>query len=110
MPDLTEIIHRIPAWLFIAVIAHFTILGTVAYLIFLERKVAAWTQDRIGPNRVGPWGLLQSIADGIKMFVKEDYRPANTDPILFSIAPAMMIIVVIVSIAVLPWGGIKQTT
>jgi NADH-quinone oxidoreductase subunit H len=100
---------HIPPWVFITIIAHFGILGTVAYLIFLERKVAAWTQDRIGPNRVGPWGLFQSIADGIKMFVKEDYRPANTDAILFSIAPAIMIIVVIVSIAVLPWGGIKQT-
>ena len=101
---------HIPPWVFITIIAHFAILGTVAYLIFLERKVAAWTQDRIGPNRVGPWGLLQSIADGIKMFVKEDYRPANTDSVLFSIAPGMMIVVVIVSIAVLPWGGVKQTT
>src|SRR5436190_22883242 len=101
---------HIPPWVFIAVIAHFAILLTVAYLIFFERKVAAWTQDRIGPNRVGPWGLLQSIADGLKMFMKEDYRPASADPLLFSIAPAVMILVMIVSIAVLPWGGVKQTT
>ena len=70
---------HIPPWVFIAIVAHGTILLTVAYLIFLERKVAAWTQDRIGPNRVGPWGLLQSIADGLKMLVKEDYRPASAD-------------------------------
>src|SRR6478672_6387074 len=84
--------------------------GICAYLIFLERKVAAWTQDRIGPNRVGPWGLLQSIADGLKMFLKEDYRPANVDSKLFSLAPGLMILVMIVSIAVLPWGGTKQST
>src|SRR5437867_1090652 len=101
---------HIPAWVFIAVIAHFTILGTVAYLIFLERKIAAWAQDRIGPNRVGPWGLLQSIADGIKMFVKEDYRPANTDARLFTLAPGLMMLVMIASIAVLPWGGVKQSS
>ncbi|HYO09897.1 MAG TPA: NADH-quinone oxidoreductase subunit NuoH [Tepidisphaeraceae bacterium] len=107
---MIELFHRIPAWLLIAVIAHFTILGTVAYLIFLERKVAAWAQDRIGPNRVGPWGLLQSLADGAKMLLKEDYRPANTDPWLFTLAPGIMIFVMIVSIAVLPWGGVKQST
>ena len=101
---------NIPPWFFIAAIAHGTILGTVAYLIFLERKVAAWTQDRIGPNRVGPWGLLQSIADGLKMLVKEDYRPANADAKLFTLAPALMMLPVIISIAVLPWGGTKQTT
>src|SRR2546430_3443390 len=101
---------HIPPWVFIAIIAHGTILLTVAYLIFLERKVAAWTQDRIGPNRVGPWGLLQSIADGLKMLLKEDYRPVDADPRLFTIAPMLMILIMIVSIAVLPWGGVKQTT
>ena len=78
--------------------------------VFAERKIAAWTQDRVGPNRVGPLGLLQPIADGLKMFLKEDYRPAHVDKILFTIAPAIMIIVIIISIAVLPWGGIKQST
>src|SRR5256714_3438373 len=101
---------RAHAWILIAIVAHLTILGTVAYLILLERKVASWVQDRIGPNRVGPWGLLQSIADGLKMLLKEDYRPANADPRLFTIAPMLMILIMIVSIAVLPWGGVKQTT
>src|SRR6188508_68295 len=103
-------ITSIPPWVFIAVIAHLVITGTVAYLILLERKVASWTQDRIGPNRVGPFGLLQPIADGLKFILKEDYHPRNVDKVLFTIAPAIMIIVIILSIAVLPWGGIKRST
>src|SRR3954469_7819581 len=101
---------RAHPWILIAIVAHLTILGTVAYLILLERKVASWVQDRIGPNRVGPLGLLQPIADGLKFILKEDYRPASVDRILFTVAPAIMILVVIVSIAGLPWGGVKQTT
>jgi len=101
---------HIPPWVFIAFIAHFVILGTGAYLILLERKVAAWTQDRIGPNRVGPWGLFQPLADGAKFMFKEDYEPAGVDRWLFTLAPAIMIIVMIISIAVLPWGGVHQTT
>src|SRR5437763_9082891 len=110
-------------WILIAVIAHFAVLGTVAYLILLERKVASWVQDRIGPNRVGlgfgiipflkdkkMWGLGQPLADGLKFIFKEDYRPRNVDRILFTVAPMLMITVMIVSIAVLPWGGVKQTT
>ena len=96
-------------WIVLAVVVHLATLGTVAYLILLERKVASWVQDRIGPNRVGPFGLLQPIADGIKFFFKEDYRPAKVDKILYTLAPALMITVVIVSIAVIPWGGIKGT-
>src|SRR4051812_34567505 len=114
---------HIPPWVWIAIIAHFTVLGTVAYLILLERKTASWVQDRIGPNRVGlgfgiipflkdmhMWGLGQPLADGLKFILKEDYRPKGVDRVLFSLAPALMITVVIISIAVLPWGGVKQST
>jgi NADH-quinone oxidoreductase subunit H len=95
-------------WILLAAVPHFVILGAVAYLILLERKIASWVQDRIGPNRVGPFGLFQPIADGVKFIVKEDYRPAGVDKVLFSLAPGIMIIVIIISIAVLPWGGIHQ--
>src|SRR6185437_16533831 len=101
---------HIPPWFWIALIVHNVIMGTVAYLILLERKIAAWTQDRVGPNRVGPLGLLQPLADGLKMFLKEDYRPKGADIILFSVAPFVMILVMVVSVAVLPWGGVKQST
>ena len=117
---MTDLIQRIPPWAYIAIIAHLVVLGTVAYLILLERKIASWVQDRIGPNRVGlgfgivPWlkdkhmfGLGQPLADGLKFILKEDYRPKNTDSVLFTIAPGMMIIVIIISIAVIPWGGWK---
>ena len=110
-------------WILITLIAHVAILGLVAYLILLERWTASWVQDRLGPNRVGlgfgiiPWlkdmkmhGLGQPLADGAKFLLKEDYQPAGVDKVLFTAAPIMMIIVVIMSIAVLPWGGVKQTT
>src|SRR5260221_3201523 len=102
--------NNIPPWVWITLLVHFAILGTVAYLILLERKGASWVQDRLGPNRVGPYGLLQPIADGLKFILKEDYRPKHVDKILFTLAPAIMIIVIIISIAVLPWGGTKQST
>src|SRR3954468_7223303 len=114
---------HVPPWAYIAVISHLTILGTVAYLILLERKIASWVQDRIGPNRVGldfgilPFkflknvnGLGQPLADGIKFIVKEDYQPKGVDKVLFTLAPGLMIVVIIISIAVLPWGGTIRTT
>jgi len=55
------------------------LLLTVLFVIWWERKVVAWMQTRVGPNRVGPAGLLQSLADGIKLFFKEDVRPSNAD-------------------------------
>ncbi len=81
------------------------VLGTVAYLILAERKVAAWVQDRLGPNRVGPWGLLQPIVDGGKMFLKEDVIPAHVDRIFFLLAPMVAFGTAMLSIAVVPVGS-----
>jgi NADH-quinone oxidoreductase subunit H len=86
-------------------IMHVFLLGT-AYLILLERKIASWAQDRIGPNRVGPQGLLQPIADGLKFLMKEDYNPGNVDKTLFLLAPVLAVIPALVGWAVIPWGGI----
>ena len=79
--------------------------GAVAYCIYYERKIAAWTQDRPGPNRVGPWGLLQPIADGAKFLLKEDVVPNHVDKPLFVLAPALIFIVGFVGFAAIPWGG-----
>lgn len=110
MDSIAAFVQRIPAWFWIALVAHGVIMGMVAYLILLERKIASWVQDRLGPNRVGPGGLLQPMADGLKFFFKEDYRAKGADGKLFTIAPAIMIMVAILSIAVIPWGGEHQRT
>jgi NADH-quinone oxidoreductase subunit H len=81
------------------------ILVCCAYAIWLERRLSAWMQDRVGPNRVGPWGLLQPIADGLKFFLKEDYTPNHVDRALFTAAPALLAIPSLISFVVIPWGG-----
>src|SRR5262245_10636924 len=81
------------------------VMGVVAYLILAERKVSAWVQDRIGPNRVGPFGLLQPLADGGKMFLKEDVIPSHVDRIFFLLAPVVAFATALLAIAVVPVGG-----
>lgn len=81
------------------------ILTVDAYLTYLERKISAWIQVRIGPNRVGPWGLLQPLADGIKLLLKEDIVPAAADRHIFTIAPVISLASALVMLAVIPWGA-----
>jgi NADH-quinone oxidoreductase subunit H len=81
-----------------------TILGTVAYLTLLERKIAAWVQDRIGPNRVGPRGLLQPIADGLKFLLKEDVIPSHVDKLFYLLAPTIALTTALLAFAVVPFG------
>ena len=87
-----------------------------SYLIMLERKISAWTQDRIGPNRTGfsfgvlpirskCWGLGQPLADGVKLFFKEDYTPPGVERPLFLLAPVLAVVPAMVAWAVIPWGG-----
>lgn len=85
-------------------IVYFVILTMAAYLVFAERRILAWIQDRKGPNRVGPQGLLQPLADVIKMLTKEDTRPKDADRWLFYLAPAMAAIPAILTFAVIPFG------
>ncbi len=80
--------------------------GAVAYLILVERKVAAFTQDRLGPNRVGPFGLLQPLADGAKMILKEDVIPGYVSKPLYILAPVISIIAAIIAFAVVPFGPV----
>ncbi|MCO5260018.1 MAG: NADH-quinone oxidoreductase subunit NuoH [Crocinitomicaceae bacterium] len=79
-------------------------LGAAAYLTLLERKVAAWMQNRIGPDRAGKWGLLQPLADGGKLFFKEDFIPTNADRFLFIIGPGLSMGFALMSSVVIPWG------
>ena len=74
------------------------------YSTYAERKVAAFLQDRIGPNRAGPWGLLQPLADGGKMFLKEEIIPTNANTFLFIVGPSLAIMTACIGSAVIPWG------
>lgn len=75
------------------------------YSTYMERKVAAFMQDRIGPNRAGPFGLLQPLADGIKMFMKEELIPSVSNKWLFIIGPCIAILTATMTGVVIPWGG-----
>ena len=71
---------------------------------FLERKVAGWTNSRRGPNRVGPYGLLQFMADGVKLILKEDIIPAAADRSIFKFAPYLLLLGTALSFVVIPFG------
>ncbi len=90
----------------IIVVVLFAITLVVAlYATFAERKVSAVMQDRIGPNRAGPFGLLQPLADGIKMFMKEELIPNLSNKWLFIIGPCIALLTSLMTGAVIPWGG-----
>jgi NADH-quinone oxidoreductase subunit H len=80
-------------------------LGIALYTTFAERKVAAILQDRPGPNRAGPFGLLQPLADGVKMFTKEDIIPNAANKGLFILGPGLAMTASLMTCAVIPWGG-----
>ena len=102
----------IPSWISETIV---TVLGIVVLLLFMvvtvlyqtlaERKVVGFVQDRYGPNRVGPWGLLQAIADAVKLLTKEDIIPTASDKILFQLAPFVMLTAALVVYAVVPFGN-----
>jgi len=89
----------------IKVVVVFTaVMVGVAFLTWFERRVCAWIQDRLGPNRVGPEGLLQPAADGLKNLLKEETLPASSDKLLFLLAPAMSFVPALLTIAVIPFA------
>ncbi|MEM1332662.1 MAG: complex I subunit 1 family protein [Actinomycetota bacterium] len=80
------------------------LLGTM-FMVWFERKVVSGMQNRIGPNKAGPFGLLQTLADGIKSFFKETFRPAKSDPLVYKLAPYLMFVPAFLIWSVLPLGG-----
>lgn len=95
-----------PFWLILikAVFCFAFLLGTVLISIVMERKVLGWMQLRIGPNRAGPWGMLQSLADGVKLMLKEDIIVKGADKVLYVLAPMLATIPALMAIAVIPFG------
>ncbi|MGE3177509.1 MAG: NADH-quinone oxidoreductase subunit NuoH [Vicinamibacterales bacterium] len=79
-------------------------LVAVSYMVLLERKVIAWTQSRLGPMRVGPYGVLQPIADAVKLMIKEDITPTKADKWVFTAAPIISMVPALIVYAVIPFG------
>ncbi len=91
-------------WALKSVVIIMIILGGFAYLTLFERRVLARMQTRIGPNRAGPWGLLQPVADGIKLIFNEELIPAQADKVLFILAPVITVVPALIILAVIPLG------
>jgi len=102
--ETADLIFRI-----VLIVVIFAISLVVAmYSTYAERKVAAFFQDRVGPNRAGPWGILQPLADGGKMFLKEEIIPTNATGFLFIVGPSLAILTACIGSAVIPWGSAIQ--
>src|SRR5437667_9443861 len=89
----------------ILAIVFLVILPMVSYSVYAERRVSALIQDRLGPNRVGPAGLFQPIADAFKFILKEDFTPANVNKFYYWLAPCLAMVPAIMTIAVVPFGS-----
>lgn len=81
------------------------VLIAVTYMVLLERKVMAWVQGRLGPMRAGPYGVLQPIADAVKLLLKEDITPARADRWVFTLAPIIAMVSALMAFAVVPFGS-----
>src|SRR5574343_1971161 len=84
-------------------------LGIAAYSTYVERKVAAFLQDRVGPDRAGPFGLLQPLADGVKLFLKEEIIPTASNKFLFILGPCILMPTALMTSAIIPWGKSFQS-
>ena len=89
-----------------AVTVFFAVLTMFAYTVLVERRVAAFIQGRVGPNRVGPFGLLQPLADGVKAILKEDFTPLHVRKVYFWLAPAITMVPAFLTVAVIPFGSV----
>src|SRR5947208_4714957 len=91
----------------ILIVLNATLVG-VTYMVLLERKVIAWAQSRLGPMRVGPYGVLQPIADAIKLMIKEDITPVRADRWVFTAAPIISMVPALIVYAVIPFGPVVR--
>jgi NADH-quinone oxidoreductase subunit H len=100
-------VDAVPLWVIVLIkslIVLFITITTFAYAMLFERKILGWMQLRPGPDRVGPWGMLQPAADAVKMFFKEDLTPKNADPIIYKLAPFISLITAMGTFAIIPFS------
>ncbi len=105
---MSNMIASVPLWLIVLVksgIVLLVVITTFAYSMLFERKIMAWMQLRPGPNRVGPWGLMQPAADAAKMMFKEDLTPNTADPLIYRLAPFISLICAMGTFAIIPFTG-----
>src|SRR6188474_419135 len=108
---LSGVMAGLPHWLAVllsamipgVLLVTFMAVGPIIY-VYAERKIAGFMQDRLGPMRVGPYGLLQTVADAIKLMFKEAIFPAGVDKLLFLVAPCLVVLGAFMSFVVLPFG------
>ncbi len=96
-----------PLWLLVLIksaLLLFVVITTFAYAMLFERKIMGWMQLRPGPNRVGPWGLLQPAADAVKMLFKEDLTPSTADPLIYKFAPFISLVSAFGAYAIIPFS------
>ena len=103
--------HGVDPWVFLVVavkviVAFIALMVSVLLMIWFERKVISDMQSRIGPNRAGPWGILQTLADGIKLFFKEGLRPDGSDRATFYLAPYLSVVPAFLIFTIIPIGGV----
>ena len=113
MQGLVNTFNAAPVWLVILIksaILLLVVVTTFAYAMLGERKVLGWMQLRPGPNRVGPWGLMQPAADAAKLILKEDLTPKSADPLIYRLAPFISLLTAFSVYAIIPFGASSAGT
>ena len=104
----TQFVETTGVWIIKSLVIFAFVLAVVPLILLLERKLLGRFQNRYGPNRVGPFGLLQPLADVLKLLSKEQSYPATGVPFLMALAPAIMIVTALASIAIIPFGDVRE--
>jgi NADH-quinone oxidoreductase subunit H len=108
LQGVVDTINAAPVWLVVLIksaILLIIVMTSFAYAMLAERKILGWMQLRPGPNRVGPWGLMQPAADAAKLILKEDLTPATADPLIYRLAPFISLLTAFAVYAVIPFGS-----
>jgi NADH-quinone oxidoreductase subunit H len=113
MQGVIDTVNAAPVWLVVLIksaILLIVVMTTFAYSMLAERKILGWMQLRPGPNRVGPWGLMQPAADAAKLILKEDLTPKTADPLIYRLAPFISLLTAFSVYAIVPFGASASGT